>query len=140
MLSISFLYFFCRVREVSGSAFLSFHGSFLFFCRVGYKLPLITQRTLSGDQFKVFVETGKIIKSTFIAKLLDAEVVFDQQLAGVSDTKLEKKAGIGLPGPGFEETAEGVGADIGHSRYLFQLDGPFEVRKTVFIDEVHSFV
>src|SRR5882762_4932045 len=113
---------------------------FVFFCRAGYELPLISIGSFSGDQFKVFIETGKIIKSAFITKLLDAEVVFDQQFAGVSDPKLEEETGIGLSGPGFEETAEGVGADIGHSRYLFQLDGPLEVLKTVFVDKVHSFV
>ena len=53
---------------------------------------------------------------------------------------LDEKTGIGLAGPGFKETAEGVGADTGHSRYLFQLDGTLEMLKTVFVDKVDTWV
>jgi hypothetical protein len=55
-------------------------------------LFLIFQRTFAGDQFKVFIETGKIIKSALITQLLYTKVVFDQQLAGVADTEFEEEA------------------------------------------------
>jgi hypothetical protein len=40
--------------------------------------------SFAGYQFKVFIETGKIIKSALITELLDAEVVLDQWFSIIS--------------------------------------------------------
>jgi hypothetical protein len=71
-----------------------------------HKFLLIGQRAFAGNQFKIFMETGKIIKTAFIAKLLDAHIVFNQQLAGMSYTYLNQKLGISFSRPGFEITAK----------------------------------
>lgn len=60
------------------------------------KLPLVFQRTLSRKHLKIFMKTCKIIESTFIAKLFDAEIIFNQQFAGMPDTHFDHELGIGL--------------------------------------------
>ncbi len=95
---------------------------------------------MTGDQFKIFIETGEIIKSTLEADLLDAKIIFDKQFAGVTHAQLEEKTGIGLSCPRFEEAAKGVGADIGHGCDLFQLDGAAEMAQAIIIDAIYAFV
>lgn len=48
------------------------------------KLLLVTEGAFAGDHFKVFVKAGKVVETAFIAKLFDAEVVFYEQLTGLS--------------------------------------------------------
>src|SRR6267142_938533 len=110
------------------------------FCGAGHEFSLVTQRGFAGDQFKIFIETGEIIKSALVTQLFYTEVIFDQELAGVADAQFEEEAGVRLPGPGFEEAAEGIGADIGHGGDLFQLDGAPEMTEAVFIDKVDADV
>lgn len=44
----------------------------IFFNNTGrHKIFLITQGAFTGYQFKVFIETGEIIKSALITELLD---------------------------------------------------------------------
>ena len=95
---------------------------------------------MTGDQFKIFIETGEIIKSTLEADLLDAKVILDKQFAGVTHAQLEEKTGIGLSCPRFKEPAERVGADIRHGCDLVQLDGAAEMTETIVIDAIDPFV
>jgi hypothetical protein len=88
---------------------------------------LVTERAFAGDHFKVLVKTGKVVEPAFVAKLFDAQVVFDEQLTGLAYAYFYKELRIGFACPGFEITAEGVGADIGHGSNLFQLDLAFIV-------------
>lgn len=89
---------------------------------LGNKLFLITERAFAGDHFKVFVKAGKVVEAAFIAKLFDAQVVLNEQLAGLSYAYLDEELRIGLSGTGLEIAAERIGADIGNSRNFFQLD------------------
>lgn len=95
---------------------------------------------MSGDQFKIFIETGEIIKSTLETDLLNAKVILDEQFTGMAHAQFEEKSGIGLSCPRFEEAAKGVGADIGHGCDLFQLDGAAEMAQAIIIDAIDAFV
>ena len=56
-----------------------------------HKFALVVERAFAGDQFKVFMEAGKIIKAAFIAKLFNAQVVFNQEFAGMAHPYLNQK-------------------------------------------------
>lgn len=43
-----------------------------------YKFPLINERALARNLFKVFMKTGKIIESTFVTQSFYALVVFNK--------------------------------------------------------------
>lgn len=46
---------------------------------------------------------GKIIKTTFVTQLFNAEAIFYKEFTGVADAQFEEEMGIGLPGPGLKE-------------------------------------
>jgi hypothetical protein len=101
---------------------------------------LIAKRAFARDQLEILVKAGEIVKPALIAQLFDTEIIFYQQLAGVPHSYLDEEAGVGLPGPGFEKSAEGMGADICHRGNLFQLDRSFEVLQAVFIYSVDPLI
>jgi hypothetical protein len=43
----------------------------------GNKLLLVNQRAFTGDHFKIFMETCKIVEATFVTKAFDALIVFN---------------------------------------------------------------
>ena len=67
------------------------------------------------------MKAGEIIETAFIAELLDADIIFNQQLAGVTNPYFNQELGIGLAGARFEIPAERIGTDTGHLGYLIQL-------------------
>ena len=71
-----------------------------------HELPLIAQRTFTRDQFKIFIETGKIIKPALITQLLDAEIILDQQPARMAYPDLDQEPGIRLTRPGFKKNRQ----------------------------------
>jgi hypothetical protein len=66
---------------------------------LAHEFLLISERALAGNQFKIFVKAGKIIKAAFKTKLFNTEIIFNQQLAGMSNPDLNKKLRIGFSGP-----------------------------------------
>lgn len=105
-----------------------------------HEFLLVGKRAFAGDHFEILVKAGKVVEPALIAKLLDAEVVFDEQFAGLSHPDLDEELRVGLAGPRFEIPAEGIGADVGYCRDLFQLDLAFIVFQGVFIDRIHAVV
>jgi hypothetical protein len=43
-----------------------------------HELLLVGKRTFAGDHFKILMKTGEIIEPALIAKLFNAQVIFDQ--------------------------------------------------------------
>ena len=84
------------------------------------------------------MKTGEIIEPAFIAKLLDAHLVFDKQFAGMSHAYFDQELRIGFSGSRFEIAAERIRADVGHARNFFQLNGPLEILQAVFIDGIDT--
>jgi hypothetical protein len=39
---------------------------------VRYKFFLVSQGTLAGDHFKIFMKRGEVVEAAFVAQLLDA--------------------------------------------------------------------
>ena len=103
-------------------------------------LFLIQQRTLAGDGPEVLVKAGKVIESAFVAQLLDADPVVEEQLTGMSDTDLCEELGIGLSGPGFEIPAEGIGDKAGDGCYFFEIDLAGEILEGMIVDGIYPIV
>jgi hypothetical protein len=55
------------------------------------KLLLIIQRALSRDHLKILMEAGEIIESTFVTKLFDAIIIFDQKFTCMPYPNLDKE-------------------------------------------------
>jgi hypothetical protein len=109
-------------------------------CAGSGKFPLVAQGTFAGDQLEIFVKAGEVVEAALIAQLFDAEIIFDQQLAGVANPYLDKEAGVGLSRPGFEEPAERIRADICHCCDLVQLDRPFEILQAIFVNGIDPLI
>src|SRR4030095_5617888 len=103
-----------------------------------HKLFLIGKWAFAGDHFKILMETGKIIKTAFVAKLFYTQIIFNQQFAGVSHPKLNQKLRIGFSCSGFKIPAERIRTDVSHPGYFFQLDGTFEIFHTVFVYSIDA--
>jgi hypothetical protein len=58
---------------------------------VGNKLPLVGQGAFTGDHLEIFMEAGEIIEAAFITKPLDALVVFNQELAGMTHAQFDQE-------------------------------------------------
>ena len=101
---------------------------------------MVVKRAFTGDHFKILMKTGEIIKPTFITKLFDADIIFDQQFAGMANPYFYHELRIRFPGPGFKITAKRIGADIGHIGYFFQLNRPFEIFQAVIINDIDPVV
>jgi len=72
----------------------------------GYKLLLIIKWAFASDHLEILMKAGEVIETAFIAQLLDADIIFNQQLAGMAHTYFNKELGIGLAGTGFEIPAK----------------------------------
>lgn len=94
---------------------------------------LIGLRAFPGYQFEILVKTGEIGKAAFIAKLLDADVVVEEKLTGMANPDLGDELGIGLTGPGFEKTAEGIGNQSRYGCHLVEIDRLGKMTESVFI-------
>src|SRR5882724_317623 len=64
-----------------------------------YKFLLVAKGAFAGNEFKILMEAGEIIKPAFITKLFYAKIVFYQQLAGMPHPYLDHELRIGFPGP-----------------------------------------
>ena len=64
------------------------HTRFLLCFQLSHKFPLVSKRTFAGNQFEIFMKAREIIKTAFIAKLFDAEIIFNQQFAGMAHAYL----------------------------------------------------
>ena len=58
---------------------------------LSHELSLISERAFAGDQFKIFMKTGKIIKAAFITKLFDAHIIFNKQFTSMTYPYLDKE-------------------------------------------------
>ena len=65
-------------------------------CQLSHKFSLVSKRAFAGDHFKIFMKTGEIIKAAFVAKLFNAQIVFNKKFAGMADADLDKELGIGF--------------------------------------------
>ena len=53
-------------------------------CHLSHKFFLISKRAFAGYKFEIFMKAGKIIKAAFIAKLFNAQVIFNKQLTSMA--------------------------------------------------------
>jgi hypothetical protein len=75
------------------------------------------------------MKTGEVIESAFVTKLLNAKVIFYQQLAGVPNADLYQELRIGFTRSGFKIPAERIGADVCHRCNFFKLDLSFKIHQ-----------
>jgi hypothetical protein len=104
------------------------------------KLFLVTERAFAGDHLEILMKAGEIVETAFIAQLLNADIIFYQQPAGMAHPYFNQELGIGLARAGFEISAERIGADTGHLGNLIQLNGPFEILEAVIVYYINTII
>ena len=72
----------------------------------GYKFLLVIKRAFAGDHLEILMKAGEIIEAAFIAQLLDADIIFNQQPACVAYPYFNQELGIGFASAGFKIPTE----------------------------------
>lgn len=95
---------------------------------------------LAGNGLEMFVKTGEIIEPAFIAALLDADPVIDEQLAGMTYTYFRQELRVGLSCSGFKVPAKGVGHQACNGGHFIQIDLLREMPEGIIVNGIDAVI